>query len=105
MASTIVLAMYRGEAPDFFKKVVLNLIYSVLQKVRGSDVKQDSCLKTKTKTVTPKTKTKTKTVTLKTKTVTLKTKTKTKTVTLKTKTKTKTVKKIDSIKCIAFFTP
>ena len=30
MASTIVLAMYRGEAPDFFKKVVLNLIYSVL---------------------------------------------------------------------------
>ena len=37
----------------------------------------------------------------KTKTVTLKTKTKTKTVTLKTK--TKTVKKLDSIKCVAFF--
>ena len=47
-------------------------------KVYSSDVKQDSYLKTKTKTVTPKTKTKTKTVTLKTKT---------KTVTLKTKTK------------------
>ena len=64
----------------------------------SSDVKQDSYLKTKTKTktVTPKTKTKTKRVTLKTKT-------KTKTVTLKAK--TKTVKNSTRSNVLHLFTP